>query len=179
MFRWLFVRREDRDRADRIAAAIAAQARRPVFYLDCQVPDTLDGRFDLLVLHAAIVLPVLARAGGERARLAQEATDSLFVALEEALRAEGIGDGGVPRRMKAMGRAYLGRLKAYDEALAAGDPAALAEAVRRNLFRGTASGSESLLAAYMLAERRRFQGHDWEAAKAGDLGFREPERTPA
>ncbi len=84
---------------------------------------------------------------------------------------EGIGDGGVPRRMKAMGRAYLGRLKAYDQALAAGDAAALAEAIGRNLFRGAASGSEAVLAAYTLAERRRFQGHDWEAAKAGDLGF--------
>lgn len=179
MFRWLFVKREDRETADRIASAIAEQSRLPAFYLDFAVADTLDGRFDLLVLHAAIVLPVLARAGGEAARLAQEATDSLFVALEEALRIEGIGDGGVPRRMKAMGRAYLGRLKAYDDALAAGDSAAMANAIQRNVFRGAASDSEGALAAYAQAERARFATHSWALTKAGDLGFGRPLRKAA
>ncbi|WP_261402521.1 ubiquinol-cytochrome C chaperone family protein [Chenggangzhangella methanolivorans] len=97
---------EDPSAGETVYAAIAAAARRPALYRDLGAPDTLPGRFETLVLHAALVTR-LGRDPDPRARpLSQEIFDAMIAALEANVREIGVGDVTVPKRMKAMARAF-------------------------------------------------------------------------
>ncbi len=136
--------------ADRLCRAISDRARTPVFYGDLGVADTIDGRFDLVVLHAWLVLDALINCG--EAELAQSLVDILFLQFDQALRELGVGDMGMGRRMRGMAEAFYGRLEAYR---AAPDEKVLADAILRNLYRGEADRVElaSRLATYCVSVR--------------------------
>jgi cytochrome b pre-mRNA-processing protein 3 len=124
---------------------LVARARAPVFYAALKVPDNIDGRFDLVTLHAWLVLERLKAARLDEA--AQALTDMLFTAFDEALREQGTGDMGMGRRMRAMANAFYGRLTAYR---AARDGAELAAALAKNVWRGVAEPAQAeRLAAYV------------------------------
>jgi cytochrome b pre-mRNA-processing protein 3 len=147
-------------------AALVKRAREPVFYTRFNVADTLDGRFDLLALHAFLLLERLREAG--EGDLAQGLIDTIFLSFDEGLRELGTGDMGIGRRMKVMADAFYGRMQAYQ---ASGDSAALAAAVHRNLYRG-AEGREvqsEAMAQYMLQARERLAQSEIGAGPA-DFG---------
>ena len=125
-------RREDPTKrpAYRLYAAISARAREPVFYGPFQVPDTLDGRFDLLTLHAFLVLERMKPAGETGTELA----NAVFTGFDDALREMGVSDFGIARRIKAMANAFYGRLEAYSAVMDSED--ALSETILRNVYRG-------------------------------------------
>lgn len=135
---------------------IVAAARRPELYGALQVPDTLEGRFEVLTLHVVLVLEVLRGLAPPADEVGQELVDEVFRALEASLREMGVGDVAVPKRMKALAQAFYGRARAYDAALAAGDAAALAAALSRNVYAGASPGGA--LARYVLAARGRLAG---------------------
>jgi len=116
--------------------SIVEQARRPEFYASLDVPDTMDGRFDLIVLHAGLYLPRLKMVTPDGNRLSQAMFDQMFANLEFNLRELGVGDMGVPKRMKDMLQAFYGRVAAYDTALRSGDMPGLRAALHRNVYRG-------------------------------------------
>lgn len=125
---------------------LVSRAREPVFFADFGVADSIDGRFDVLVFHAWMVLAEL--KGGPAA---QGLTDAIFTGFDEAMREQGAGDMGIGHKLKAMANAFYGRLSAYD---AAKDEAALAQALAKNLWRGAAvDGRARALAAYALRAR--------------------------
>lgn len=171
---YLFGSNERRRRADRLLAAVTAQARRPVFYEALSVPDTLDGRFDLMTLYGSLVFRALDGKGREGRVLAQDTLDLMFAAFDDALRSLGVGDNGIPRRVKAMGKAYIGRAAAYDAAIRAGDEAALAEAIGRNVYRGDAPPGDALaqFARFAMAEAGELSALELDRFQAGDLGER-------
>jgi len=139
------------------------RARAPVFYANLAVPDTMDGRFDLVVLHGWLVLERLKAAGLDAE--AQTFTDALFTAFDEALREQGVSDMGMSRRIRAMGEAFFGRLKAYSEA---GEPGALAAALARNVWRENPTEQAGRLAAYVESARAALAASD---IAAGQLDF--------
>ena len=151
--------------------AVHAAARQPAFYTTLGVPDSFDGRFELLVLHAQLVLRRLRAEGKDGADLAQRLFDILTGHFDEALRAIGVGDMGVGKRIKVMTSAFYGRLSAYDAGLDACEPTVLREALRRNLY-GTVPdiGDANLEAvrAYVEATEQRLTEHPFDAIKAGD-----------
>jgi cytochrome b pre-mRNA-processing protein 3 len=114
-------------------AAIVARARAPHWYADGSVPDTIDGRFDMI---AAIVSLVLIRLEDDPAGAAPSAhLAERFVAdMDGQLREIGIGDIVVGKHVGRMMGMLGGRLGAYREALAEGGD--LAAAVTRNIYRG-------------------------------------------
>lgn len=124
---------------------IVAQARRPQFYEHLGVPDTANGRFELIVLHAYFVMRRLKEIGHPGTAISQALFDHMFADMDRNLREMGVGDLGVGRKIKAMATAYYGRLKAYDEGLAQG-PEILQSALQRNLF-ADVKPSEAQLAA--------------------------------
>jgi cytochrome b pre-mRNA-processing protein 3 len=135
------------DRRTSVLAAygrIVERAREPLFYLDWGVPDTLDGRFEVLALHAFLVLNRLKGEPGA-ADFAQELFDTMFADLDRGLREMGASDIGVGRHVKAMASGFYGRVVAYEAGLA-GDDAVLMAALRRNLF-GSTEGDASGVAA--------------------------------
>lgn len=145
MFRWLKPSPR-RETADRLYTAVMAAARRPTLYLALGAPDTMDGRFEMLALHAAPPLrrlDVLGKAGDARAAdLARELADAIFRHLDVTLREQGVGDLAVPKRMKAFAENFYGRLAVYEDAAARRDEAALRQALARNVL-----GDESRAAA--------------------------------
>lgn len=133
--------------AERLHDALIAQIRQPVFYTDFGVPDTFEGRFDLLVLHAGLVLRRLRDLGPEGRDIAQTLVDLMFARFDVAMRELGVSDIGVPKRMKRMAEAFKGRTAAYDQALARDDLPALAAALARNVFGDTRNGTRLALYA--------------------------------
>jgi cytochrome b pre-mRNA-processing protein 3 len=127
-------RRKDpaRDAAGRLHAAIAGRAREPVFHTEFAVPDTIDGRFDLLALHSFLVMEALKHHGEPGHAVGTHLATDVFAGFEDALRDLGVGDFGLSRRIKAMAGAFYGRLEAYG---AAKGEAAMADAILRNLYR--------------------------------------------
>jgi cytochrome b pre-mRNA-processing protein 3 len=152
MLRSFGLRGERRRAADLLCARITERAREPVFFTDFAVADTIDGRFDLVALHAWLVLDWL-KTKGEPA-LAQALVDALFARFEDALRDQGTGDMGMNRRMKRLAGAFYGRISAYCDA---GDETGLAGAIWRNLYRGGQSRVEPAaeLAKYVVEARAR------------------------
>jgi cytochrome b pre-mRNA-processing protein 3 len=133
---------------DDFAAAVykraAEQARVAELFEACGIPDTLDGRFDSLALHAALMIDRLRREPDGEA-LSQAFFDAMFRHLDLTLREIGIQDLGVGRRIKIMAEGLHGRALAYREALNDG-PAPLAEVLRRNAYGGTPPGdSEAVI----------------------------------
>jgi cytochrome b pre-mRNA-processing protein 3 len=125
-------RRKERRAAARAAYAhIVARARAPQFFAAWSVPDTLDGRFELLALHAFLVLNRL-KGQAEAKEFAQELFDTMFTDLDRGVRELGAADIGVGKQVKTMARGFYGRIAAYDKGLS--DPVELEAALRRNLF---------------------------------------------
>jgi cytochrome b pre-mRNA-processing protein 3 len=167
----LFRPRAAPDSARRLYDAIVAQARQPAFYAELGVPDTLDGRFDLIALHAFLLLRRLKEDAGAR-DLAREVVEVMIADLDASLREMGAGDLGVGRRVKRMGEALYGRIAAYDAGMAAG-PAALEAALRRNLY-GTAeaaAGAAPAVAAYVMSCVNYLKNQDIHEIASGVLAF--------
>lgn len=122
---------------------VAAAARRPTLYRDLGVPDTVEGRFEMMTLHAHVVVRRLRALPDPAGDLAQDLVDRIFAGFDAALRELGVGDIVVPKRMKTLASAFLGRSKAYEQAiLDVGDDRALHEALARNVF-NSAPGHEA------------------------------------
>lgn len=110
--------------------SIVEASRHDSFYTRLGVPDTLDGRFGLLAVHAFLVLR---RLRGSADGLAQEVFDSIFAQLDLNLRELGVGDLGVGKRIRVMAEALYGSMAAYEAALK-GDDEAMYRALANNLF---------------------------------------------
>lgn len=173
--RRLFRARSWHGPATALYGAIVEQSRLPVFYDSHAVPDTLDGRFDMIVLHSFLVISRLKDGGQDGADLAQKVFDLMFEDMDRGLRILGSSDVRVGKRIKAMGQAFYGRVQAYEAGLAGGGDA-LAEAVRRNVFRG-AEGAEAAamaIADYVRREAAALARLEMAGLLAGRLGFGPP-----
>ena len=149
------------------------QARRPEFYLHCNVPDTVDGRFDMIVLHVVLVMRRLKRDHDQAAETAQALFDLMFADMDQNLREMGVGDIGIGKRVKALAKSFFGRLAAYDLALNAEDDLALYSALRRNVYRkcSPSDGDVMTMAAYVRRESARLEGLPIKVLLSGDLSF--------
>jgi cytochrome b pre-mRNA-processing protein 3 len=156
-----------------IYGMIVTQAREPLFYRELAVPDTVDGRFDLLLLHLWIVLRRL-RAGNGGMEPAQALGQGLFDRfcedMDDNLREMGVGDLAVPRRMQAFGEAFYGRSKAYDLALGRGSDA-LAQAIAKNVLNGDGADKAYALATYTMAALTSLAACDDAAILCGAWRF--------
>ena len=129
----LFRSRDDQRQTLTLYGVIVAQARQPVFYSELGVPDTLEGRFEMLILHAFLYLHRLKDEDEAAKEVAQKVFDAMFTDMDQSLREIGIGDLTVPKKIKKMAGAFYGRAAAYDAALVEGREA-LASAVQRNVY---------------------------------------------
>ncbi|HSU05161.1 MAG TPA: ubiquinol-cytochrome C chaperone family protein [Acetobacteraceae bacterium] len=154
-------------------AAVAA-ARAPCLYSGLGVPDTLDGRFDLVGLHAVLLIERLRQAPSPGPALAQAVFDAMFSDMDVNLREMGVGDLSVGKKVKAMWNAFHGRAKAYAEPLAARDPVAMEAAITRNVWRAAPPppGAAARLARLALAESDGLAGQTLGALAEGRVSFR-------
>ncbi|MFQ5766128.1 MAG: ubiquinol-cytochrome C chaperone family protein [Rhodospirillales bacterium] len=155
-----------------IYVAIVDQARQQGFYLQCGVPDTADGRFDMILLHAFLLLRRLKREPDRTAELGQAVFDLMFADMDQNLREMGVGDLSVGKRVKAMAAAFYGRVAAYEAGLDS-DDSALAEALRRNLYRKASPEADEVaaVAAYIRREAAALDATAVERLSAGEVVF--------
>ena len=165
---WPFVRRNRLAPIERLHDSIAALARDPVLFTRHGVADNFEGRFELLALHLALVLRRLTMLPAPAADVSQDLTDLAFRRLDQGLREIGIGDVAVPRRMKALARAFYGRASAYHAALDSTDPKSIVEALRRNVFAGGPGDAEGL-AVVVTRTARGLASLDLEAILEADF----------
>ncbi len=125
----LFKAREKREK--RLYEAIVAAARHVRFYEDMRVADSIDGRFEMIVLHLFLVLNRLKGEGVEDLR--QKLTDEFFADMDRSLRELGVSDVAVGKKVRKIAESYFGRVTAYDRALSA-NPKVLEEAISRNVY---------------------------------------------
>jgi cytochrome b pre-mRNA-processing protein 3 len=134
-------------------AAVAA-AREPYLYKSLGVPDTLDGRFDLVSLYAFLLIHRLRELPERGPALAQSVFDAMFSDMDMNLRELGVGDLSVGKRVRAMWEAFHGRANAYTAAMQAANSVALETALARNVWRGAPppDGAPEALARLVLAQ---------------------------
>ncbi len=120
---------------DRLYLSVVAASRQQALYSDLHVPDTFEGRFESLALHAILVLRRLQSCEAPGPAMAQHLVDTVFKHFDRTLREMGVGDTTVPKRMKAMAEAFGGRSAAYDVALRGGQQT-LTDALARNVYAG-------------------------------------------
>lgn len=156
--------------------AIVAQARHSGFYRSYGVPDTVHGRFDLIVLHLVLVLERLGRDDSASGRgVGQRLFDLFCRDLDANLREMGVGDLAVPKRMRGFGEAFYGRQAAYRAAFAAADEGELENALQRNIFEDAAGDGAVLLACYARAARRQVEMLQDAALARGKVYFPDPD----
>lgn len=172
----VFRKRPEAQAADALYRAIVAQSRQPRFYSAAAVPDTPDGRFDLIVAHAVLVLRRLHRDPEATRDLAQALFDLMFADMDQNLREMGVGDLAVGKRIKAMAKGFYGRLAAYDKALGEGDTEALAAALRRNLYRKAEPPPDAVMtfAGYLQREAAQLDEAPLQRLMAGEVRFGPP-----
>jgi cytochrome b pre-mRNA-processing protein 3 len=152
-----------------IYGMIVTRTREPVFYREMGVPDTVDGRFDLLLLHLWMVLRRMRTTEGGM-EPAQALFDRFCEDMDDNLREMGVGDLAVPRRMQAFGEAFYGRSKAYDLALGQGFEA-LAQAIAKNILNGGGLDHAQGLAAYTMDSVASLAANDDAAVLRGAWSF--------
>ena len=168
-----FLRRRTRHEraAFQLYGAAVAAARDPYLYATLDVPDTLDGRFDAVVLHVFLVIRRLNEEAEAGPAMAQAVFDAMFLDMDINLREMGVGDMSVGRRNKAMWEAFHGRCAAY--AAVWDDSAGLEAAFARNFWRGAEppGGSPAALVRLALAQTTYLAGQNLAAMLGGTAHF--------
>ncbi len=152
---------------------IVAQARLPIFYRDYAVADTVNGRFDLIVLHLALVLDRFAREPALQA-IGQGIFDRFCQDMDHNLREMGVADLKVPKEMQRIGEAFYGRSQAYRKAWARSDVEPLVLALERNIYGGQTEAAPRL-AAYVRAVGGDLAQQDAANFQNALLRFPEPD----
>lgn len=160
----------------KLYAQIIEAGRQPVLYAEWGVPDTPIGRYEAIGLH--MILFLFRTKGTKTAleELSQDVLDEFFLELDHSVRELGVGDAGVPKRMKKLGKMFYGRMGPYWKALDDNDQAALKEALARNIL---PDENEQLatepLAQYMIDSAAHLAKIDDDRLLRGEIDFPEPQ----
>jgi cytochrome b pre-mRNA-processing protein 3 len=160
------------DQAVALYGAVVAQSRRPGFYRDWGVPDTPMGRFEMIVLHAFLLMHRL-RDDGNAGDLTQELFDLMFADVDQNLRQMGVGDLSVGPRVKRLAQGFYGRVRAYQAGLESAEAAALPRALARNLYGGAAADAAhpEAVAGYMRRAAATLAGQSFDELRTGRVVF--------
>lgn len=128
------------------------QARLPVFYIDFSVPDTVEGRFEMVALHAVLTMRRLKNQTPETKDFGQRVFDVMFDDMDQAMREMGVSDLKVGDKIRALAESYFGRIAAYEDGLAMSNNALLCDVIKRNVYGQAAQPTTeqvTALAAYI------------------------------
>jgi cytochrome b pre-mRNA-processing protein 3 len=171
--------------AGQLYQAVVNQARRPVWYRDLGVPDTPEGRFEMIALHAALVLRRLRREGVAGRALGQRLFDAMFVDLDGSLRELGVSDLAMGKYIKRLAGNFYARLAALDKGLAddvadAGQGRSLHPMLRANVYHGAAPSGRQLaaLARALAAQDHALARQEGALLCGGTIVWLEPEVLP-
>lgn len=150
-------------------ASAVGQARTPSLYSEMGAPDSVMGRFELYTLHVLLLVRRLKNEGVQAVETSQALFDSYLSGLDIALREIGVGDLSVGKKMKKLGRAFYGRVTAYEAALDTSDRAALSALIDRTIFEG--KGAPDRLADYVMARDKVLAANALQSLLAGQVDW--------
>lgn len=156
-----------------VYSAIVAQSRRPVFYAEWGVPDTVTGRFDMICLHLAMLFRRLRSERKDVTEFSQAVFDLFFRDMDRSLREMGAGDLGVPKKIQKMGNIFYGLLASLNEAMNENDHPRVEAVLNRNIYDGAANPGAAPLTEYLFTEYDRLAQQPLEAIVAGRLALGE------
>jgi len=166
----------DKTPAYEIYKHLVTAARNPVFYEDMMVKDTVDGRFDMILLHLFIVQQRLQKIQAMPKYLSRDVSEAMIADMDRSLREMGVGDMAVGKQVKAMATAWFGRNESYSKALGEPDSlAALSDVIQRNIFRGE-EGKAQAIAAYTIASLELLSKTSDEDMVSAHFSFAEPQK---
>lgn len=174
MFSRLFKRTSQDRTVAELYGRIVAQAREPGFFAAANVPDTVEGRFELVALHAWLVMRRLRDQGPEAAAFNQALFDFMFADMDLNLRELGVSDMKVGEKVKDLASHFYGRINAYEGAMQPGARSeALAEALDRNLFGSTLPDPADVatMVAYVRAQAAALDALPVRRLLAGEVAF--------
>ncbi len=163
---WLKSRKNKRN-SHMLYTALVTQARSPVFYTKYSVDDSIDGRFDMILLHMFALVYRLEQMGKPAKNMARVVQEVMITDLDYNLREMGVGDMSVGKKMKDIGKAWFGRQRAYRESF--DNVGELEAAICRNIYRGKQNESASVLAVYLTNLMRYLQTIDHDDLLSGKL----------
>ncbi|MCH8685002.1 ubiquinol-cytochrome C chaperone family protein [Pedomonas mirosovicensis] len=165
-----------RRQAETLYEALVHLVRQPDWYARGQVPDTVDGRFDILALALSLAFARLKKEGEAGVPLSKGLLELFVDDMDNSLREMGVGDLSVGKQVQKMVSALNGRQQAYEGALASQDPAELPAALVRNAYRGETPGPKALdwLVERTRALDARFAALSLDNLKRGQLGEERP-----
>ncbi|WP_208986186.1 ubiquinol-cytochrome C chaperone family protein [Labrenzia sp. OB1] len=169
-------RRRNRDAEHKVYCEIVAQARQPAFYSGFHVPDTIDGRFDLIVAHAVLYFRRMRGEGKTVSEFTQYVFDLFFQDMDASLREMGVSDSRVQKKITVMGEAFYGRANVYNPAIDSANAVELAEALGRNVFPDNPEPVAQLrLAHYILESANRLGDQTVADLMSGQINWADPE----
>ncbi len=175
MFKFFRTRKAEKQVAYTLYKKLVEQARHPSFYTEFSVEDTIEGRFDMILLHLFLVDDRLEKAGDTCIKLRRTIHEAMVTDLDRSFREIGVGDMSVGKEMKKVGNAWLGRHTAYAKAFAEeADSAELIEALTNNVFGGNSGQSAAELASYARTAKQLLRLAETETITSGNLVFPEP-----
>lgn len=177
LFKYFQHRAERRQTAEGLYQLAMVQSREPVFYTQYAVPDTMDGRFDVLCVHIILMTLSLNRLSREGRKRGQALFDAMFRRMAIDLREMGVGDVGLSKHMQKMMKAFNGRAHAYHTALEENMHAAVELSVARNIYRAQGEAvppQAAALADYILACQETLARVPLESFVAGKMAFPVP-----
>jgi cytochrome b pre-mRNA-processing protein 3 len=176
MLAWLKTRSDRQQIARSLYGSIVARAREPLLYLKLRVPDTVQGRFEMIALHLVLVLRRLQEEGEAGGALAQALTEAFVVDLDDSMREMTFGDLAVPREVKRAAAALFDRHQAYLAALDAGSASMLADALTAQLaYLGAGKGLDTgALADYVRGAACALEHQPASLILAGQIGWPRP-----
>lgn len=175
MFAGFRRKKKVRRAAERLYAEIVRQARTPGFYTNYGVPDTVDGRFELICLHVFLLMERFFREGAEGKAFSQALFDIMFRDMDRSLREMGVGDLSLPKHIRRMMKGFNGRATQYHKAMQSGDQPELQAVLLKNLYAtsGVPRDREAVLMARYAYENALFLGGQaWDALMEGTVAFR-------
>ena len=174
MIRSLFGKKANAAHVMAVYNVIVAQSRQQIFYAVWDVPDTLNGRFDMISLHLCVLFRRL-KTGDESNRIFSQALfDLFFLEMDRTLREMGAGDMAIPKRIQQMGELFYGMLEKLTTALDEDDSDAVTATISRNIYDGKHPNALGHLANYVLNLDADLNSLDARAISAGKLEMRAP-----
>ena len=161
--------------ARQIYGSIVTQARSPLFYAVWKVPDSIEGRFEMVVMHLVLVMRRLKGAGAKPQDLSRLIAEAFVDDMDDSLREMGVSDLKVPKHMRKAGDAFHGRLRAYSEALDGEDMTGLRASLMRNIVMAREGEGPDVdaLADYMVRSGNRLAELPEDDLLAGMVAFGE------
>lgn len=153
-------RRQGKAHVEALYGRILDAARQPVFYRDLGVPDTPEGRYELITMHVILAVGRLNAQGEAGKGTGQNLFEHFFKDMDYALREMGVGDTSIGKKVRAMAEVFFGRFKGYTEAAASDDKAQLSEMLARNILDSGPNENSDRLAGYFLTSRAVLEDSD-------------------